>query len=85
MPSATASAAVLLLLVGRAVGTINGFPNSLGVTPPMGWRSWNAFRLSINQSRITSIIDGITLRRWSINGTPTSLADLGYSSVGIDE
>lgn len=51
----------------------------------MGWRTWNAFRMSINQSRISSIIDGITLRRWSINGTPTSLADLGYNAVGIDD
>jgi hypothetical protein len=40
---------------------------------------------SINQSRISSIIDGITLRRWNIDGVPTSLADLGYSAVGIDE
>ena len=52
----------------------------------MGWRSWNAFHTNFNQSTIVAIIDAIVAKREHANGAaPTSLQDLGYNMVGIDE
>eukprot|EP01079_Euglenida_sp_SAG-EU17-18_P009163 gene9163-8254_t len=41
-----ALAAALLLPLPAPVCSID---NGLGVTPPMGWRSWNQFQCAINQ------------------------------------
>lgn len=77
-----------ILRCGLAVhGTNGGFPNNLGVTPPMGWRSWNAFRENINQSILTDILHGLVSATHVQLGstTPVSLAQIGYSSLGIDD
>mmetsp|Transcript_20832 Transcript_20832/g.41271 ORF Transcript_20832/g.41271 Transcript_20832/m.41271 type:complete len:429 (+) Transcript_20832:36-1322(+) len=65
-----------LLLSGSALGNDNG----LALTPPLGWRSWNLFGANVNQSLITSIMDGMVKQR---NGV--SLLDVGYSDVGLDD
>lgn len=65
--------------------TNNGFPNNLGKTPPRGWRSWNGFVSNINQVLITAQLSPAAERRFSINSTLTSLADLGYNNFGIDD
>eukprot|EP00729_Bicosta_minor_P027833 gene27833-10256_t len=54
-------------------------------TPPMGWRSWNLYGSDVSQSLLMAQIMGITRRKNSINGKPTSLQDLGYSSIGLDD
>jgi len=88
--------------------------NGLAQSPPMGWRSWNAFQYCIraglpddgstcggapiapqmNCSAATSRPCGsigaqirvLTARNLTVDGKEgVSLADLGYSSVGVDE
>lgn len=59
--------------------------NGLGRTPPLGWRSWNLFGGSVDQSLIISIMDGMVDRKRTVDGVPTSLCDLGYCDVGLDD
>lgn len=51
----------------------------------MGWRSWNLFELDVDQALIEQQISGLVRKRHSIDGVPTSLHDLGYTSVGLDD
>ena len=53
--------------------------------PPMGWRSWNLFELNVDQSLLEQQIQGLIRRRHEIEGKPTSLLDLGYDSIGLDD
>ena len=53
--------------------------------PPMGWRSWNQFQGEISQSVIEAQMRALVDRRRLVDGKPTSLADLGYTDVGIDD
>merc|ERR1719454_1554252 len=71
----------LLALVAPCVGIDNG----LGLTPPMGWRSWNLFGANVNQSLIESVMEGMVSKKRSVDGVPTSLCDLGYCDVGLDD
>mmetsp|Transcript_48854 Transcript_48854/g.129481 ORF Transcript_48854/g.129481 Transcript_48854/m.129481 type:complete len:434 (-) Transcript_48854:71-1372(-) len=59
--------------------------NGLGIKPPMGWRSWNLFGANVNQSLIESVMDGMARRSRMVDGVPTSLCDLGYCDVGLDD
>ena len=59
--------------------------NGLGLTPPMGWRSWNLFGNDTNQSFMQSIMEGMISKKRLVDGVPTSLCDLGYCDVGLDE
>merc|ERR1711934_1319437 len=59
--------------------------NGLARTPPMGWRSWNLYGANVNQDLITGIMDGMVSRKRSVDGQPTSLCDLGYCDVGLDD
>ena len=49
--------------------------NGLGLTPQMGWNSWNHFGCNVNQDVISSTIDTIV---------STGLAKSGYIYVNID-
>lgn len=60
--------------------TNNGFPNSLGRTPPRGVRTWNSVRTRINQSFLLSQVDGLFAPFPS-----TTLFDAGFTDVGIDD
>ena len=55
------------------------------LTPPRGWRSWNQFNGAVTQDDIVRAIRGLTDRSRLVDGVPTSLADLGYGDVGIDD
>lgn len=70
---------VLLLIEAGAMD------NGLARTPPMGWRSWNLYGANVNQQLIESIMDGMVSRKRSVDGRPTSLCDLGYCNVGLDD
>jgi len=59
--------------------------NGLARTPPRGWRSWNLYGANVNQSLIQSIMDGMVARTLKVDGKPTSLCDLGYCDVGLDD
>ena len=72
---------VCLLLAGHALAIDNG----LGRKPPMGWRSWNLYGADVNQSLIQHIMDGMVVRKRKVDGVLTSLCDLGYCDVGLDD
>jgi len=52
----------------------------------MGWRSWNLYGGNVDQMKIESIMDGMVRRnpRYTVDGKPTSLCDLGYCDVGLE-
>ena len=81
---------LILAFIGgvSAQGTSTAFPpgwNQEAITPPMGWRSWNAFHANINNKTFVDAISALTAKVWSVDGVMVSLADVGYSRVGIDE
>lgn len=69
--------ALACLLVGN---TAAGHP-SLARTPPMGWRSWEAFYSDINQTAIEAVMDAMA----DDSRAGVSLRSLGYADVGTDE
>mmetsp|Transcript_62276 Transcript_62276/g.131662 ORF Transcript_62276/g.131662 Transcript_62276/m.131662 type:complete len:436 (+) Transcript_62276:88-1395(+) len=72
-------------LVLLSFNGVVGIDNGLGLTPPMGWRSWNLFGENVDQSLLTSIMDGMVARKRQVDGFPKSLCDLGYCDVGLDD
>lgn len=67
------------------IALVGAIENGLGVTPPMGWRSWNLYFDQVNQTLMTNIMDGMVSRKRMVDGQPTSLCDLGYCDVGLDD
>eukprot|EP01084_Bolivina_argentea_P255624 430032_1 len=59
--------------------------NGLGISPPRGWRSWNAYGPQMNQNLAIKSIDILLDKSRLVNGNPTSLYELGYSHIGIDD
>jgi len=53
----------------------NGF-DELAKTPPMGWNSWNTFRLEINEDLVKEVADAFIEK---------GLKDAGYEFVVIDD
>jgi len=51
-----------------------------GLTPPMGWRHWKAFYADISQEIMESMMDEM-VKKYPVDGVPTSLKDLGYLYV----
>jgi alpha-galactosidase len=51
----------------------------------MGWRSWNRFHFDIDQPLIEAELDVLVDKSRMVDGTPTSLAELGYNNGGIDD
>lgn len=58
--------------------------NGLALTPPLGWRSYNAFGGRIDQLTMVTMMKAMVDRSRSVGGKPTSLLDLGYNRVGLD-
>nr|ARV78455.1 alpha-galactosidase [Vernicia fordii] len=54
----------------------NLLTNGLGMTPPMGWNSWNHFWCGINENIIKDSADALV---------STGLHKLGYTYVNIDD
>ncbi|GAB5362541.1 hypothetical protein AAMO2058_000806200 [Amorphochlora amoebiformis] len=80
MPTITAMIP-LAIFFGLAAAIDNG----KGLTPPMGWRSWNLYGDNVSQDLLESIMDAMVVRKRLVNGVPTSLCDLGYCDVGLDD
>lgn len=59
--------------------------NGLGLTPPMGWRSWNCFQGDVTDAKIRLTIDALAARTHLVDGKLKSLFDVGYIHVGIDD
>ena len=76
-----AAAAAVHIAAAAAVSP----PTASSRRPPMGWRSWNLFELDVSQQLIEGQIEGLIRRRHSIDGKPTSLLELGYVSIGLDD
>ena len=71
--------------------------NGLGLVPPRGWRSWNAY--TCTDSSNTTLTGGNILtdavmraafhavldKSRSVGGKPTTLASLGYDYVSMDD
>eukprot|EP00040_Diaphanoeca_grandis_P023817 m.130100 g.130100 ORF g.130100 m.130100 type:complete len:411 (+) comp29458_c0_seq1:69-1301(+) len=64
---------------------VDALDNGIAVTPPMGWRSWNCFLGDVSQEKMVSVIDAFRNRTLTVDGQPTSLLDLGYQHIGIDD
>jgi hypothetical protein len=58
---------------------------SIAYKQPMGWRSWNLFGDQVNQKLMENQMSGMTARKRTVNGVLTSLLDLGYNDVGLDD
>lgn len=61
--------------------------NGLARTPPLGWRSWNAYGNRITQDMLLENAKALSTRNrtWKGQSEPVSLCELGYCSVGVDE
>jgi len=70
------------ILVENAFGkdqkslTVISAPDSLALTPPLGWNSWNAWGMSVNDGKIRAAAEGMV---------KTGLADYGYQYINIDD
>jgi alpha-galactosidase len=79
-----AARASALLLVLAAPAARAGF-NGMARTPPMSWRSWNQFGCNVSQPDISAASRALVDRSRTVDGVPTSLFDLGYVTVGLDD
>ena len=75
----------VLLWGWQLLATAHAIDNGLGRTPPMGWRSWNCYGGDVNQTKMMSTMDQMVARTRQVAGKPTSLLDLGYNNVGLDD
>ena len=85
-PGKTAAKYLTRPTSGRSTAFPPGF-NGLAKTPPMGWRSWNAFGNRITQEMMIDAAQAIVAKNRSVVGyyESVSLCDMGYCSVGVDE
>jgi len=74
-----------IILLSWLTSSVFAIDNGLGLKPPMGWRSWNLYGANVNQDLIQGIMDGMVSKSRSVDGVPTSLCDLGYCDVGLDD
>ena len=79
---ATLSLLFLGVFLSEYVSSLN---NGLARKPPLGWRSWNCYWFDINQSLIQNAMKGLLDTSRTVNGKPTSLAEIGYNNGGIDD
>ena len=73
----------LVAAVAAAVA-VNGLDNGLGLTPPLGWRSYNAFGGTPTQVDMEAMMDAMVDTGRTVDGAHTSLLQLGYAHVGLD-
>ena len=64
---------------------VSSIDNGLGLTPPQGWRSWNAYHHNISQQLMTDCINALIDKSRNVDGKPTSLAALGFDQLGVDD
>ncbi|CAJ1351080.1 unnamed protein product [Effrenium voratum] len=67
-----------------------GIDNGIGLTPPRGWRSWNAFdclepRSILTQAHVKAQMDAVLDKSRLVDGKPTSLAELGFDWISMDD
>jgi len=69
-------AATVLLMLAGLVNVAPALDNGLARTPPMGWNSWNTFRLDINEDLVKQVADVMV---------ENGFRDAGYEYVVIDD
>jgi hypothetical protein len=76
----------LFALLGllTTLDSASAIDNDVGVTPPMGWRHWKAFAAHISQDIMENMMAEM-VKKYPVDGVPTSLKDLGYLYVGLDD
>lgn len=62
--------------LARSKLTIVGGKNSLAITPPMGWNSWNVWGASVDDAKIRAAAEAMVR---------TGLAGCGYQYINIDD
>ena len=72
------------LAVGVPASLAGGAGGGAG-GPPRGWRSWNQMGANINQTQHEAIARALADRSRLVDGKPTSLLDLGYDRIGMDD
>ncbi len=67
-----------LVVAGCAVvaGSAFAHPDSLVLTPPLGWNSWNVFHENINENQIKEVADAMV---------SSGLRDAGYIYLNLDD
>jgi len=80
----------LMLLVLVAPAAVECLDNGLGMTPPRGWRSWNAYDCMsahriITDEAMRGAMRAVLDESRSVRGKPTSLRDLGFGWVSMDD
>ena len=73
LPFSPVLALVLLVTPGGAASALD---DGLARTPPMGWNSWNALRLDINEDLVKEVVDVLA---------EEGLRDAGYEYLVIDD
>ena len=58
------------------ISKINSLDNGLGLTPQMGWNTWNKFGCNINESLIRETIDFFN---------KSGLIEVGYKYINLDD
>jgi alpha-galactosidase len=74
----------LTIVVVGMFGACQSLDNGLALTPPRGWRSFNAFHQSNNDTLMREQMRAVLDKSRTVNGNPTSLAELGFSMVSMD-
>ena len=67
---------IFYIAIFSLIYLVTSLDNGVGLTPPMGWNSWNKFGCSINEKLIMSTIDTIV---------SSGLAKAGYTYVNLDD
>lgn len=70
------TAASALTAVTLTTGQANALDNDLGLTPPLGWSTWNTFGCSISDSLVRQMADTLV---------SSGMASAGYEYVNIDD
>jgi alpha-galactosidase len=75
-----------IILLFFAAASSQGFAldNGLASTPPMGWNSWNAFQLAINEGKIRAAADFIATSGMKDDGYQYIVVDAGWKSKARD-
>lgn len=71
----TLISSVVALFIG-SISLTTALQNGLGLTPPMGWNTWNRYYCDINQTIIYTNTDSLIR---------LGLAEIGYKYVNVDD
>ena len=68
--------AITVLVAGILAAVATGLDNGLGLTPQMGWSSWNHFGCGVNETLIVETMDALVAH---------GFRDAGYVYVNVDD